>query len=460
MAHGSIRKIGDKYEVTFDFGKNSEGKRIRKYKRFSSFRNARKALAEHDHAVEVKSFVMPTELTLGEWMDFWVESIIAPKSAYTTVYAYNNIKNKYIKPLIGQIKLQEINAQQIQKYLLRLSNDYHLSPNTVIKHYELLNYSMGFAYRQDYVTKNPLEKVERPKKHQYEAKFYTTEQLAELLTLVKGDQLELTVNLAAYFGLRRGEICGLTWEDADLENEMIYVRRTRTSAGSEIVEKDTKNRASTRKLAMPKTIKYLLEKEQKHQQQRRRELGAVYIDTDYIIVMDGGKPYRPNYLSQLFGEFLEKNNLPRIVLHELRHTFASLSNEAGIPEFNIGKALGHSTPSTTKKIYTHLFDPVQTSAINKVAEIVDDAVKQHNTEADRTNRTVVSVINEWNPMKFSDEDLDYKKEIELVVNYMLDGGDKQLLGKFIYDTFRESFGSRFFKCDEGECELIGKRMQL
>ena len=95
-----------------------------------------------------------------------------------------------------------------------------------------------------------------------------------------------------------------------------------------------------------------------------------------------------------------------------------------------------------------------------MAEIVDDAVKQHNTEADRTNRTVVSVINEWNPMKFSDEDLDYKKEIELVVNYMLDGGDKQLLGKFIYDTFRESFGSRFFKCDEEECELIGKRMQL
>lgn len=63
--------------------------------------------------------------------------------------------------------------------------------------------------------------------------------------------------------------------------------------------------------------------------------------------------------------------MPKIVLHELRHTFASLSNYAGVQEFNIGKALGHSTPATTKKIYTHLLDVKQTDAINAVADIID-----------------------------------------------------------------------------------------
>lgn len=460
MAHGSIRKIGDKYEVTFDFGKNEEGKRIRKYKRFTAFRDARKALTEHAHSVEQKTSVMPNKITLAEWMDYWIESIIAPKSAYTTVYAYNNIKNKYIKPNIGHINLQDLKAHQIQDYLIRLMKDYHLSPNTVIKHYELLKYSLGFAYRQDYITLNPADKVERPKKHKYEAKFYTSEQLAELLTLVKGDQLELTVNLAAYFGLRRGEICGLTWEDVDFDNDIIFVRRTRTSAGAEIVEKDTKTRSSTRKLAVPKTTKYLLKMEYQYQQEMRRELGDDYIDTDYVVVMAGGKPYRPNYLSQLFGEFLEKHELPKIVLHELRHTFASLSNEAGIPDFNVGKAMGHSTPSTTKKIYTHLFDPVHTTAINKVAEIVDGAVKQHNTETERIERGVSKVIYEWNPLNFIGKDLDYEQEITTIKDYLLDGGDEELMGKFIYDTFRESFGSRFFKCDEDECEIVGRRMRL
>ena len=79
---------------------------------------------------------------------------------------------------------------------------------------------------------------------------------------------------------------------------------------------------------------------------------------------DGGRrPFRPNYLSELFGKFLADNDLPKIVLHELRHTFASLSNQAGIPAYNIGKALGHSTPATTQKIYTHLLDQTHTQAL-------------------------------------------------------------------------------------------------
>lgn len=63
--------------------------------------------------------------------------------------------------------------------------------------------------------------------------------------------------------------------------------------------------------------------------------------------------------------------MPKIVLHELRHTFASLSNEAGVQEFNIGKALGHANVMTTKKIYTHLFDDKHTAAVNAIAGLID-----------------------------------------------------------------------------------------
>lgn len=87
--------------------------------------------------------------------------------------------------------------------------------------------------------------------------------------------------------------------------------------------------------------------------------------------MDSGKPYRPNYLSELFTRFLAKHTLPKIVLHELRHTFASLSNHAGVQEFNIGKALGRSTPSTTKNIYTHLYDNKQTEVFEAVADLLN-----------------------------------------------------------------------------------------
>jgi hypothetical protein len=147
---------------------------------------------------------------------------------------------------------------------------------------------------------------------------------------------------------------------------------------------------------------------------------------------------------------------------QLRHTFASLSNEAGIPEFNIGKALGHSHPSTTKKVYTHLFDPVHTNAVNSVADIVDSAVKKNKQKLEekinRIDAVLPRVINEWNPIGFSDDEIDYADEIDAVREYLLAGSDESELGQFVYDTFRDSFGKRFFRKSLSECEGMGKEL--
>ena len=79
----------------------------------------------------------------------------------------------------------------------------------------------------------------------------------------------------------------------------------------------------------------MLKAAKEHQQACRAEYKNAYGDNDYVVVMEDGKPFRPNYLSELFSKFLADNDLPKIVLHELRHTFASLSNQADIPAYNI-----------------------------------------------------------------------------------------------------------------------------
>ena len=75
---------------------------------------------------------------------------------------------------------------------------------------------------------------------------------------------------------------------------------------------------------------------------------------------------RPNYAYELFRRFIEKNGLPPITLHGLRHSFASIANAKGISMYDIGKALGHSSPSTTSKIYTHLLDKDHQSMLEKM----------------------------------------------------------------------------------------------
>lgn len=351
MAYGSITQRGDKYRVCFDYGVDREGKRVRKYRTFDTKRDAIRAFNEH----KVK-------------MDRGRRSCRAntrSRSGLTT----------------GTIILS----------CHRSSKRRH----TVIKHHNLLTNTLNAAERQEYITKNPMRAVSPPKKRQREAKFYTPEQLGVLLTKAVGTRLELPMFICAYLGLRRGELCGLRWSDVDLEHHTITIENTRTQAGKKEIEKGTKTASSTRTLYLPDTLCDMLKAAKEHQQACR----ATYKNT--VIVMEDGRPFRPNYLSELFGKFLADNDLPKIVLHELRHTFASLSNQAGIPAYNIGKALGHSTPATTQKIYTHLLDQTHTQAVEGVAAIADEARRKAGKEyLLQLAKALIDEIRVWDPMKF------------------------------------------------------------
>ena len=254
MAYGSITQRGDKYRVCFDYGVDREGKRVRKYRTFDTKRDAIRAFNEH----KVK-------------MDRGRRSCRAntrSRSGLTT----------------GTIILS----------CHRSSKRRH----TVIKHHNLLTNTLNAAERQEYITKNPMRAVSPPKKRQREAKFYTPEQLGVLLAKAVGTRLELPMFICAYLGLRRGELCGLRWSDVDLEHHTITIENTRTQAGKKEIEKGTKTASSTRTLYLPDTLCDMLKAAKEHQQACR----ATYKNT--VIVMEDGRPFRPNYLSELFGKFL------------------------------------------------------------------------------------------------------------------------------------------------------------
>lgn len=363
ISYDEKRKI---YYLYMDFGKDRSGQRIRRYRTFRTLNAARRAREDFRH--EKRELIAKhSNLTLSDWLEEWMRNVVIPNRAYTTVYGYQSLIDNYIEPQLGNILLQELNPRDLQHYYAYLIQERNLSGNTVRHHHALLSAALHTAERQDLISRCPTDRVEPPPFIQKETSFYTAEDLKYLYKLVQGHELELVVHLAGGMGLRREEICGLRWNCVDFEQRKIHIRAARTAAGSKIIEKDTKNRSSTRVLSMQDDVFELLLRERNRQLEWHCRENQTWSGDGLVILNKKNLPYSPNRLTLVFTTFVQTHDLPPLTLHGLRHSFATVASAQGAPLFDIGKALGHSTPATTGRIYTHLADQLHSDTLAKVA---------------------------------------------------------------------------------------------
>ncbi|CAH1218936.1 Tyrosine recombinase XerC [Paenibacillus auburnensis] len=364
---GSITKVETKFRVTFDFGTDSKGKRIRKYTSASSEAEARKLLNEFEYNQQRNLLVQTTKMTFSEFLEHWIENYVKYNCEETTIYGYRNIIFKHIIPFLGNFELQKLQPAHIQQYYKYLMDDKQLSPNTVHKHHACIRKALDYGLKQQFVHRNVSDAVTLPKKERFVGQSYTRDQLNILLDRVKNTKLELPVYLAGYLGLRREEIVGLQWKYINFKDRSIQIAEVRTSAGSKEIVKAPETEQSKRVLYMTDELFEVLTKARERQEEYKWMLGDEYIDSGYVYIQDNGKPYRVNTLTEQFGLFLERNALPKIRLHDLRHTFASILYEAGVDLKAISEALGYSDLATTNKIYTHRFDKTHKKTINAMS---------------------------------------------------------------------------------------------
>ena len=370
IAYDDQRKL---YYVSMELGRDENGKRIKQYRTFPTLAAARNGLRDFHAGIErerelERKLAPAQELDLSHWLEYWMDSIVRPNRAETTVYAYQKIIDNHIDPALGTVPLKRLTPKMVQEYYTETQRANGLSSNTMRRHHDLLSSALRSAVRQDVIPASPMERVEPPRVRTTESYFYNNQELKLLYQKIEGNILELAVKLAGSLGMRREEICGLKWENVDLQRHLVLIREARTAYGATIVQKETKNRASVRTLYLPDEVYLLLEQEQARQQQERCLQSPTYNPTDHVILDAKGVPYSPNALSLAFTRFVKKNDLPRLTFHGLRHTFATIASCQGASLFDIGKALGHSTPATTGRIYTHLVDRTHEELVQRVSD--------------------------------------------------------------------------------------------
>jgi integrase len=194
-------------------------------------------------------------------------------------------------------------------------------------------------------------------------------QLAEFLSHVSGDRLYAAYHLAAMTGMRRGEALGLRWKDLDLEARRLAVRHTITAVGYEITESTPKTHQARTIDLDPRTMEFLMA----HQENQPKERDACrpgYQDSDLVFSSGGRLDDQPSLFSQAFEREMRRSGLPRIRLHDLRHTHATIALRAGVTVKVIAERLGHEDPAFTMKQYAHVIPGMQAEAAELVASLV------------------------------------------------------------------------------------------
>jgi integrase len=211
------------------------------------------------------------------------------------------------------------------------------------------------------IIRNVAALTDPPQVQRREPRFLTPEQAQRLLSAAEGHPLEALYVTALMLGLRVGEALGLRWQDVDFDRRELHVVHTlqRVTAEGEIHSKlrllPTKTAGSERTLTMPRAVVDAL-------RAHRTRRGLVVLPSGYVFAHATGTPMEDDVARNELRALLDKAGLPRMRLHDLRHSCASFLLAAGVPPRMLMEMLGHASISTTMNLYAHVLPSLRQQA--------------------------------------------------------------------------------------------------
>ena len=320
-------------------------------------REAKQMAREYMDRLNAEADVMPTvkkektvDETFKEYLKKQLDTGEIEKSTYSnTIHSYN----KYIKPYLGEYIFPLVDRTIIEgwiKWMYQLG----LSQNTIHTTYSRLKKVYNHYFNIDVLKKDPFKGVKMPKRGEAKVTHLTREQMEDVLTAVYDNYtpdhpMYVGILLALYAGLRRGEICGLRWNDINFTTHTITVRTAvGVSEGDGLGDytKSPKNKSSNRTFPMVSQIEEAL--------LARKTI--INPKDNWFVVGDKDQFMRPQQYNRLFSEFVDRNELidaygRKIVPHSLRHNFATVGIRGGIDIASLSLMMGHASRAMTLDTY-------------------------------------------------------------------------------------------------------------
>lgn len=387
------KRSKNRYTIVIDKGRDADGERDREYIK-TEITNKRVAEEEADRILlEYRNgtYIPPSTLTFSDYLDVWLKDYGSLKLGDRTYEFYDSMFRLHTKPQLGSIPLDHLKPLNLQRYYNYLRTEDRkdgkpggLSESTVFKHHCILHKALKTAVKWKMIRENPADFVEIPKRPDSDvASYYEPDQAITMLECASNEPIDkyAIVSIAVYGGTRRGETIGLRWQDIDWDSCVLRIRQTvQYTKKRGLFIKGTKSKKGKRDIKVPELVIDALRTHQSDQQKLKDELGTDYIDNDLVFCQDDGKPMFPDTITKWFSKFLKNRNLPKIRLHDLRHTNITIMIANKVPDVEIARRAGHADPATPHRLYGHVYASMKDEAANAIENALQPVAKKQNPD--------------------------------------------------------------------------------
>jgi integrase len=291
---------------------------------------------------------------------------------------------KYLIPRLGALPLRRLTTTRINATYRELREGGRLKDSTrplsalTVRHtHAVLRLALKEAVAAGKIPSNPAigAKLPHDRGEKREMVTWTATQLMAFLDFTSDSRMADFWRVAAFTGLRRGELAGLQWHDVTwpIDDEAaggLRIRRSRVSVGGKATDSLPKTEAGGRDVAIDPGVIDALRRQRARQLADAAKWGAAWQDSAHVFTIENGQPLHPERISFLFDEAVAAAKVPRIRLHDLRHTHATMALEAGVPVKIVSQRLGHSSTRITQDVYQHVLKEQQQDAAQAIADYV------------------------------------------------------------------------------------------